>query len=177
MTLTVWGLVIFQTLTEPPLLYSQLRPMLMLLSGPLSLNIIPSLSYLVTFVMSEPVIRLLKYVVRVSVSEEKEFAWMISSARAKVYIIFDSSKESWNKNNDSIFMNIMCRVSEYAVYWYLGWPFLFVKKTSNLSGSKLASLKTKVRWSEKTAKMSDFCNSLNAIGLHKSSPLSPLKHF
>ena len=48
--------------------------MLMLLSGPLSLNIIPSLSYLVTFVMSEPVIRLLKYVVRVSVSEEKEFA-------------------------------------------------------------------------------------------------------
>ena len=74
MTLTAWGLVIFQTLTEPPLLYSQLRPMLMLLSGPLSLNIIPSLSYLVTFVMSEPVIRLLKYVVRVSVSEEKEFA-------------------------------------------------------------------------------------------------------
>ncbi len=74
MTLTAWGLVIFQTLTEPPLHYSQLRPMLMLLSGPLSLNIIPSLSYLVTFVMSEPVIRLLKYVVRVSVSEEKEFA-------------------------------------------------------------------------------------------------------
>ena len=29
----------------------------------------------------------------------------------------------------------------------------------------------------KTRKMSDFCNSLNAIGLHKSSPLSPLKHF
>jgi len=74
-------------------------------------------------------------------------------------------------------MYIMCGGVRICYVPIFGLTVLFVKKTSNLSGSKLASLKTKVRWSEKTAKMNDSCNSLNASGLHKSSPLSPLKHF
>ena len=55
--------------------------------------------------------------------------------------------------------------------------YWFVKKTSNLSGSILAYLKTDCRWVEKTAEMSDFYNTLTTKNLHYQNSRSPQKPF
>ena len=53
----------------------------------------------------------------------------------------------------------------------------FVKKTSNLSGAILACLRIKCPPVGKTAKMSNFCNSLYANGLQEIGFHSPQKYF